>query len=101
MDRSLLFPTPCSLLLEVVRHAHGGHEDVEPLVGGQVGGARTTAGAERWHLGHPAAVFSADVEAGTDLIGKTRAVEATHLGLLLGVDQRGARVANGQKDQRS
>src|ERR1700687_784105 len=65
-----LFPVPCSLFFEVVRHANCRFLDVVPLVRGEL------AEAKRRHLGHKAAVLSANVEARADLVGNAATIKS-------------------------
>jgi hypothetical protein len=67
--------------------------DVVPLVGGQ------RAVAEIWHLGDEAAILSADVEAGADLVRDTATVEADDGDLLLDVQGGGAKVTDVGPDE--
>ena len=55
--------------------------------------------AKGGHLGDPAAIFGADVEAGADLVRKAGSVEAADFSLLLHVQRSGAGVADGQEDE--
>jgi hypothetical protein len=81
-----------SLFLEVIGHADDRLADVVPALG-----RNWVPIAECRHLGHPAAILGANIEAGADLVGKSGSVDAADFSLLFYVERRGPELTMGKK----